>query len=453
MSQDTITIPVSEVVYREEFYPRVSPDPAVIDRYAADLSVLPPIEVNQNRELIDGYHRWTAHKSAKAETILATVTETTGDMHLLELATIRNASHGLQLDDQSKKHQAIRFYQAGAGWRANHARAKDESEADRIARVKADIAHMLSVDGRSVQRYLSDIDKELREARSEKIAAMWLACYTQEEIGEAVGLPRTTIADSVPVLTETDSCPKPSKLPVAATYTDADWKPPLYDIWSWGKRGDQTEHFGNSHVGIVDNLLYLFTEPFGIVVDPFGGGASTITVCKKRMRRYWVSDRKVPEKLKHEIGYREHDLVAPDGTVTISGPSRWGDVQLVYLDPPYWRQAEGQYSSDPTDLANMPLEQFNAALSGIIKGYAGKLKTGAHIALLIQPTQWKADDRGWPVYHDLDMIAATPKRLRMKYHIICDLSTQQSNAQQVDATKETGELLVRSRRLVVWEVV
>lgn len=452
MSQDTITIPVSEVVYREEFYPRVSPDPAVIDRYAADLSVLPPIEVNQNRELIDGYHRWTAHKSAKAETILATVTETTGDMHLLELATIRNASHGLQLDDQSKKHQAIRFYQAGAGWRANHARAKDESEADRIARVKADIAHMLSVDERSVRRYLSDIDKELREARSEKIAAMWLACYTQEEIGAAVGLSQKEVSQATEVY-QTDSCPKGIKLSVAATYTDADWKPPLYDIWSWGKRGDQSEHFGNSHVGIVDNLLYLFTEPFGIVVDPFGGGASTITVCKKRMRRYWVSDRKVPEKLKHEIGYREHDLVAPDGTVTISGPSRWGDVQLVYLDPPYWRQAEGQYSSDPTDLANMPLEQFNAALSGIIKGYAGKLKTGAHIALLIQPTQWKADDRGWPVYHDLDMIAATPKRLRMKYHIICDLSTQQSNAQQVDATKETGELLVRSRRLVVWEVV
>jgi hypothetical protein len=309
---------------------------------------------------------------------------------------------------------------------------------------------VLSVDERSVRRYLSDIDKELREQRREQIASMWLACYTHDEIGAAVGTSAMDVSRAIEA-NKMDSCPKCSKL--LATYTDTEWKPPLYDIWSWGKRGDQSEHFGNSHIGIVDHLLYLFTEPFGIVVDPFGGGASTITVCKKRMRRYWVSDRKVPEKLKHEIGYREHDLVAPDGTVTVSGPSRWGDVQLVYLDPPYWRQAEGQYSSDPTDLANMPLDQFNAALSGIIKGYAGKLKAGAHIALLIQPTQWKAENRGWPVYHDLDMIAAAPKRLRMKYHIICDLSTQQSNAQQVDATKETGELLVRSRRLVVWEVV
>ena len=53
-----------------------------------------------------------------------------------------------------------------------------------------------------------------------------IACYTQEEIGEAVGLPQSTIADDVPVLSETDSCPKPIKL--LATYTDAEWKPPVF---------------------------------------------------------------------------------------------------------------------------------------------------------------------------------------------------------------------------------
>lgn len=42
----------------------------------------------------------------------------------------------------------------------------------------------------------------------------------------------------------------------------------------------------------MDNLLYLYTEPFDVVVDPFAGGGSTIDVCRKRFRRYWVSDRK-----------------------------------------------------------------------------------------------------------------------------------------------------------------
>ena len=51
----------------------------------------------------------------------------------------------------------------------------------------------------------------------------------------------------------------------------------------------------------VDNLLYFYTQPFEIVVDPFAGSGSTIDVCQKRLRRYWVSDRKpIPERA-HEI--------------------------------------------------------------------------------------------------------------------------------------------------------
>ena len=57
-------IPTMTVVWREDLYPRIKPDMAVIARYAENLEVLPPIEVNQNNILIDGYHRWTAHRQA-----------------------------------------------------------------------------------------------------------------------------------------------------------------------------------------------------------------------------------------------------------------------------------------------------------------------------------------------------------------------------------------------------
>ena len=63
---------------------------------------------------------------------------------------------------------------------------------------------------------------------SQLLFAGGLACYTQEEIGEAVGLPQSAISDDVPVLSEMEDLPKPIKL--LATYTDAEWKPPLYDI-------------------------------------------------------------------------------------------------------------------------------------------------------------------------------------------------------------------------------
>ena len=64
-------------------------------------------------------------------------------------------------------------------------------------------------------------------------------------------------------------------------------------------------------------------------------------------------------------------------------------MKLVYLDPPYWKQAEGQYSGDPTDLANMPLDDFHETLSGIVNGYLNKAPN-AHVAVLLRPTQWKS---------------------------------------------------------------
>ena len=89
---------LDEVVFREDLYPRLAKDPVKVQQYAEDLDVLPPIEVNQRNELIDGWHRWTAHKKMNAETITAVVTQTTSDAHLLELAIERNAAHGLQLN-------------------------------------------------------------------------------------------------------------------------------------------------------------------------------------------------------------------------------------------------------------------------------------------------------------------------------------------------------------------
>lgn len=103
-------IAVSEVVWREDLYPRIETNPRTVDQYAEDLTVLPPIEVNQRNELIDGWHRWTAHRKAGAERISVTVTETSSEAHFLELAIRRNATHGLQLSLEDKKDMARTIY-------------------------------------------------------------------------------------------------------------------------------------------------------------------------------------------------------------------------------------------------------------------------------------------------------------------------------------------------------
>lgn len=414
----------SEVIYRDDLYPRLNSDPTTVQKYAEDLSVLPPILVNQHNEIIDGFHRWSAHRTKEAETIAVIVEETKSDNHLLSRAIETNASHGLQLSNKDKKSMAIRLYNNGTG------------------NSKADIAKTLSVSEKSIARYLTDVDKNLRAERKERIMAMYLACYTQDEIAAAVGVPRKTVADSIDSLANIDNCLKSPKL--SAEYND-DFDIPLYNVWTFAKKTNEVSHFGNSEVRIVDNLLYLYTNPFDIVVDPFAGGGSTIDICKKRLRRYHVSDRK--PIVARESDIRKHDML--DGVPELN--NRWSDVSLAYLDPPYWKQAEGEYSYDVADLANQDLTEFTENMIAIVNGLSAKMKSGSHIAMIIQPTQWRANDKQF-TDHVFD-ICAGAENVAVENRIQVPYSTQQCMPQQVNWAKENKQLLVLSREVVIWRVM
>jgi len=149
---------------------------------------------------------------------------------------------------------AIRLYNAGTGL------------------TKEDIADVLSVSARSVQSYLSQIDADLKTKRKQKAFEMWLACHTQDEIAEALEIPQKTIDDWLKELADSEALPRSLKL--TAEYSDQDWTAPLYNVWTFSKKSNGVSHFGNSEQRIVDNLLYLYTQPFEIVVDPFAGDSS-----------------------------------------------------------------------------------------------------------------------------------------------------------------------------------
>ncbi len=414
---------VSDVVFREDLYPRIETSAVTVQKYAEDLDVLPPIEVNQHNELIDGWHRWTAHKKAKAEEIRAIVTQTKSEAEFLELTIERNAAHGLQMSQADKQNMARRIYGA-------------TPDKERDAK-KKQLAKILSVSERTVRDWLSRVDKDSKEARDKRIFDLWLACWTQDEIAAEVGCTQGEIAKSIP----TGNLAERNKSEQSTATHATDFDPPIYNIWKQQTKSEGSSHFGNSETRWVDNLLYLYTEPFDIVVDPFAGGGSTIDICKKRFRRYFVTDRKPIVEREKEI--RTHDL-----TEGLPKPPSWQDVKLVYLDPPYWKQAEGQYSDDPTDLANMSLEDFNKSLAGIISGFAKKL-TNAHIALIIQPTQWKAPDRQF-TDHVGDMLRAVKLPVAMRYSV--PYESQQCNAQMVEWSKENKTCLVLTREIVVWKV-
>ena len=434
---------VSEVIFRDDLYPRINTSVPTVQKYAEDLSVLPPITVNQRGELIDGWHRWTAHKKNGEENIESVVVETTSDAHLLELAIETNATHGLQLSQADKQKMARTIYSATP--------MKERPEK------KKHLAKILSVTLQSVQSWLSRIDKDNRELRDVTATSMWMACYSEQEIASAVGMKRQSLE---PLLQKYQKFGLPAKVGdfghvqddterletmqaeySAAANHETDFDVPIYNVWKQQAKSSDVSHFGNSEVRWLDNLLYLYTDPFDIVLDPFAGGGSTIDICKKRFRRYMVSDRKPIVEREKDI--RLHDI--KNGPLK---PPQWKDVRLVYLDPPYWIQAEGQYSDDPEDLGNQSLEDFTKNLATVVKQYASKLSE-AYIALIIQPTQWKAPNRQF-TDHVGDLLRAVKLPVNMRYSV--PYESQQYTAQMVEWAKENRSCLVLSREIVVWKV-
>ena len=89
------------------------------------------------------------------------------------------------------------------------------------------------------------------------------------------------------VIGETADRPKLRKDESANAEHATDFTPSIYNIWKQQEKTNGSSHFGNSEVRWVDNLLYLYTKPFDMVLDPFAGGGSTIDICKKRFRTHF----------------------------------------------------------------------------------------------------------------------------------------------------------------------
>jgi len=404
---------VDKIIFRQDLYPRINFDKNKVMDYSENLELMPPVIINQDNILIDGYHRLKAHQIKKIKEIEVVKEKTESENQIYLRAIETNATHGLQLSNKDKRSVAIKLY--------------DGKNAERLRKA-------LSVSERAFRDWTSNKRKEMESERNEKIIDLYLKCRTQQEIADEVGMPRKTVADIIQRFGE-----KGNIAEIAKTF-----QPYLYNVWSLGSNDSDNEHFGKFPQKFYENILYYFTKPFEVVYDPFAGGGVTIDCCKKWFRRYYVSDLNPIELRKEEI--KKWNVL--DGI-----PKDVPTPNLIFLDPPYWRQAQNKYSKDKQDLGNMEIDEFYKTMQTIIANCKKKLNTGSFVAFVIQPTQWKSDNREFED-HTLKIYSLFEKNgFKERMRFMLPYSTQQYTPQQVEIAKKEKLCMNLLRDLIVFEKI
>lgn len=408
-------IDINAVRYVKELYPRLKPLDDVIERYRDALDNLPPIVVARGGALVDGYHRWQAHVREGADTIVAVDLGDISDAEIVRESIRRNATHGQQLSRQDKQRMAGRLWTALADLPAPE-------------RVK-DIAELLAVSERSVQSWTKDVRKAEKEAQQDKVWDLWLDCLDVREIGEQLGMPKSTVDDAV------------SEKRKSSDFGQAPESRQHFDIWQFAttdrESGGQQSYFGAVPPQVLENLLWFYTEPGQVVVDLFAGSGTTVDVGKAMGRRVFAADIRGNHYSPH-LPIRQHDATTgwPE-----AAPRK---ADLVFLDPPYWKQASGRYSAEPNELAEMDIEEFTAAWAQVVKFAT---EHAERVAYIISPTQ---NEDGSVVDHATAMLAPfTEVGWRVERRIIVPYSTQQATGQQVTWARENKRMLKLYRDLVV----
>lgn len=409
MNSSTITLKVSDVIYREDLYPRFKPNPQKIQEYAENIDRLPPIEISQGNILIDGYHRWKAYQTNKLDTIPCTVTQVKSESELERLAVERNSRHGQQLTQDEKKKYAVRWWDV----------ISDD-----------DILATLSISQATFSRWTKDKRQQKEQEIKQQIYDMWMRCHTQQEIADSASV-------SIGKVSELAENFKNTHLNDSENFRNFD--PQLYTLWNFQKLTNAGKVFGSIPQEVIDNLLYYYTKPFDIVFDPFGGGGSTIDVCLERKRRYYVSDLS-PIPARADI--RQWDI-------TQGLPDDLPVPDFVFLDPPYWKQAEKKYSEKDTDLGNVDLNTFLETIANIAKTVKRKWNSSrpdAKLAIIISPFYRDGE------YTDLPLLCyqAIGKYLALTERIDVPYTTQIVQGDEINKAKADKRMIHRVRDLMVF---
>jgi len=176
---------------------------------------------------------------------------------------------------------------------------------------------------------------------------------------------------------------------------------------------------------IIENILYYYTQPFDLVVDPMAGSGTVNDVCKAMYRRYRSYDL---EPKREDI--TKHDI--RDGY-----PRETKNCNCIILDPPYYNMVFDHFKT---------IEDFYVFLRKVAKDTWKTVQKNGIVALIMQDMTEKGN---YCLSGEAYCIFRKSKFTCID-HISIPLSTQQFLPQQFEKAKENKHLLGRNRDLYIF---
>jgi len=470
-----LNIPLKEVCFDEDIYPRLKKSPTTEDAYKESLeagATFPPIEVQyvnidgeRKTLLLDGYNRLEAHKKAGRETIEAVfwkkgvLDKNENFVDLMVRAAELNTKHGLRLSQGDAKNQLQKI-------------AETEEALDLIWK---DIAKKFEVTAEWASNCVSAILASKRMSRDALMYKLSLLGWTQVEIGELFELTQGRVAQNISKLKEfnsliiSDFYDKGKPVDEIAKYYHLDmpllWtilledkiddisrleklseeikglecNPRPYDVWNFSECCDLMgyKYKGRIPGQIILQLLYFFTEQGDLVIDPMAGSGTVVDACLLMKRKCLAFDNS-PESYEKRVDIRDGEALE-----TIQSLKRKPD--LVFLDPPYFKKLEDEYGSE--SISALPRDEYLDFFSEI----AGKsYESGAKRVALLMSDYTDDEDPNLHIFIWDYVKLFTAKNWIVERHIMAPIPNQVIHPDYIEKFRKSKKLARLGRSLVIF---
>jgi len=404
---DPKMVPINSIKVDTRWWDRDEYNEDALERYRQlyeDGSESSILIQKDTKKLIAGFHRIAAAKDAKKDKILAIELDVP-DSEIPLIQILENKNHGVPLSHTERDKAIIRAYVLGHKTQVEISeltglsrvritqivsKAKEKLEGqENVSNVSAYIANIPeTADERDKEALLigyEDADKRTKVSSFKRIKIVedQLAGFTQEETAEKFSISRPRVSQifnefrdevtnyySYKSENEAGHTKKETAENFSITEEQVDsllsqvepeplnFKLPTTTWWpAYGLDKGQENYPGVSPVTLIKAILALFSRPGQHIVDPMAGSGALGIACSDMIGRTCELFDIEPQI----ESIKKHDLLNKKPLQPIL-PSVGKKPDLVFLDPPYSRVAEGKYTNH-NDLASLEPNEFRLFMS------------------------------------------------------------------------------------------